>query len=73
MNITEILNAQHVAYERDLEPDNFGLDTCPFDDPTIDTATDITYTVPCAYCGYIDCNHTDAGSPFAHITNRQGW
>ena len=31
MNLTQTHAAKHVAYERDLEPDNYGLDNCPFD------------------------------------------
>ena len=74
MNLTQTLAAQHVAYERDLEPDNYGLDTCPFDTPIVwDLDTDIVPTIPCGYCGYTDCDHLDAGSPFAHINARRGW
>ena len=74
MNLTQTLNAQHVTYERDLEPDNYGLDDCPFDTTiTWDLDNDITPTIPCSYCGYTDCDHLDAGSPFAHINARRGW
>ena len=74
MNLTQTLNAQHVAYERDLEPDNYGLDNCPFDTANgSDLDNDIVPTIPCGYCGYTDCDHLDSGSPFAHINARRGW
>ena len=74
MNLTQTLNAQHVAYERDLEPDNYGLDDCPFDTAIVwDFDNDIVPTIPCGYCGYTDCDHLDTGSPFAHINARRGW
>ena len=75
MNITLTLAAQHVAYERDLENPDAGLDTCPFDTTTIwDFDNDITPTIPCGYCGYTDCDSSiDSCSPFGHINMRRGW
>ena len=75
MNLAETLAAQHAAYERDLEPDNYGMDDCPFDTANVwDFDNDITTTVPCAYCGYTDCDSCiDTGSPFAHLNARRGW
>ena len=74
MNLSQTLAAQLVAYERDLEPDNYGLDTCPFDTTIVwDLDNDIVPTIPCGYCGYTDCDHLDAGSPFAHVNARRGW
>ena len=73
MNLTQFLTAQHATYERDLENPCAGLDNCPFDTTTVwDFDNDITPTIPCAYCGYTDCQHLDAGSPFAHINVRRG-
>ena len=50
MNLTQTLNAQQVTYERDLEPDNYGMDDCPFDTTIVwDFDTDISVTRPCSY------------------------
>ena len=74
MSNTELLDTQHAAYERDLEPPFYGIDNCPFDDLTpLDFGSDMTFTVPCAYCGFTDCHHDDAGGPYAHINARRGW
>ena len=76
MNIHEILATQHADYEADLEPDNYGLDDCPSDNPTIvcDDNADITMGRPCAYCGFTDCERClDGDSPYSHIAARRGW
>ena len=75
MNLTQTLNAQQVTYERDLEPDNYGLDDCPFDTATVwDFDNDISVTRPCSYCGYTDCGSClDNDSPYGHIAAPRGW
>jgi hypothetical protein len=67
MNLTETLNTQHATYERDLEPDNYGLDTNPwdFDD-------DITQTIPCHSCGFTDCDTLDITTAFQFSNPRCG-
>ena len=76
MNLTETLNTQHADYEADLEPDDYGLDDCPFDTTIVwDADNDITATRPCNSCGFTDCTPTclDGDSPYGHITARRGW
>ena len=77
MNLNDALTTQHADYDADLEPDNDGLDDCPFDTTTIvpDDETDITPTRPCNICGFTDCTPDclDQDSPFGHITARRGW
>jgi hypothetical protein len=67
MNLTETLNAQHATYERDLEPDNYGLDTNPWD-----FDHDITQTIPCHYCGFTDCDTIDITTAFQFSNLRCG-
>lgn len=65
MNLDQLLAAQHAAYEADLEPDNYGLDTCPFDLDPITPWDDTDIAMPCNHCHATDpCPCIDRGSPF---------
>ena len=75
MSLTETISPQHADYKTDLEPDNYGLDACPFGSTIVwDSDTDLTVTRPCNQCGFTDCGTClDSDSPFGHIAARRGW
>ena len=65
MNLTQTLAAQHVAYERDLEPDNYGMDYCPFDNVGLADLFDDDTEPPCNYCAAAGpCGCLDRGGRF---------
>ena len=66
MNLTQTLNTQHANYEADLEPDNYGLDTNPWD-----FDNDITLTIPCGCCGYTDCDTNETATLFDYRNLRR--
>ena len=68
MNVTQLLTAQHVTYERDLEPANYGLDDCPFDTTPVSSYDfDDNIELPCNDCEALDpCGCLDRGGRFTH-------
>ena len=65
MNLTQTLAAQHATYERDLEPDNYGLDDCPFDTVTPVDLFDDDTEPPCNCCTAVEpCGCLDRGGRF---------
>ncbi len=65
MNLNDLLADPNAGYDDDLEPDNYGLDTCPIDLDPIPLHWDHTDAEPpCNYCHTTrTCTCIDRGSP----------